>query len=223
MFVTGESTKFEGECIRIYDFNSNNSFEKIQPIISYGEHENLITSLVPHPKNDFLLFSGSRDCTIKLWDYRQPTSAGKKKNSNKLFFKTILLGSLGIFYPNVGKVIAHEATISCIDACDNILISSGLDKKLCIWDIRILENSQPLQKISIDDSAILKVAIGPSNQEAAISSLKGLYLINFNSGLHKTVSSFKKTCIYHDLKWNSTRNILYAAGDEMIVDQFILT
>jgi len=210
-FVTGESSKspMEREKVRFYDANSN-SFDKLNPLITYEEHEDIITSLTHFPNADGLFFSGSRDCTIKLWDKRQSKS----------------VGTFGAFTSSSGRVCAHEGMITCLDAFDTILVSSGLDKKVVVWDIRTLDNNsftQPLRRISVDENPVLKVAVGPSSMTAAVSTLKGLYLVEFNNFTSKPATQFKDrrtTGRYHDLKWNIPRGTLYAAGDDMRVDVY---
>jgi len=213
-FVTGESGKSANsklEHLRFYDANSN-SFEKLQPIVSYEEHEDIITSLTNYPNSEGLFFSGSRDCTVRVWDRRQPKS----------------VGSFGLYQQSSGKIVAHESMITCLDAFDTILVSAGLDKKVMVWDLRTLDSTgytQPLRKISVDDSAILKVSVGPSSNSAAVSTLKGLYLVDFTSGISKLAAPFKDkrpTGRYHDLKWCVSQHILFAAGDDTRVDQFVV-
>lgn len=81
-FVTGESSKstLERERVRFYDANSN-SFDKLQPLVTYEEHEDIITSLTHYPAADGMFFSGSRDCTVKLWDKRLAKSVGKNPST----------------------------------------------------------------------------------------------------------------------------------------------
>lgn len=116
--------------------------------------------------------------------------------------------------------------ITCLDAFDNILVSAGLDKKVVVWDIRALDSTgytQPLRRLSVDDFPVLKVAVGPSASTAAVSTLKGLYMVDFTNGTSKIATPFKDKRPmgrYHDLKWNSARGLLFAAGDDMRIDQF---
>jgi len=209
-FVTGESStlQHERQRVRFYDANSA-SFEYLFPLVTYEEHDDIITSLAHFPNADGLFFSGSRDCTVKLWDKRQSKS----------------VGTFGMYQPN-GRVAAHEGMITCLDAFDTILVSSGLDKKTNVWDLRTLDNTgytQPLRRITVDDSAVLKVAVGPTATTTAVSTLKGLYLVDFTSSIASPATPFKdKRSMgrYHDLKWNISRGVLYAAGDDMRVDQF---
>ena len=126
-----------------------------------------------------------------------------------------------------GRILAHDEMVTCLESYDSILVSAGLDKVVVIWDIRAMDStslSRPLRKLSVDDCAILKVAIGPSAGTAAVSTLKGLYLVDFSTGVSKLATPFldgRQMRRYHDLKWNNTRNLLYAGGDDMRVDQFI--
>lgn len=123
--------------------------------------------------------------------------------------------------------MAHDGMITCLDAYDNILISGGVDKKVGVWDLRMMDTTtgyyQPSRKLSLDDSALLKVAIGPSSNFAAVSTLKGLYLLDLTSGSCKPAAPFKdKRPIkrYHDLKWNANKSVLFAAGEDFRVDVF---
>ncbi len=64
--------------VRVYDAYSAH-ISKLQPLVSYEEHNDIITSLAAYPNSEGLFFSGSRDCTIKLWDRRQAKSVGMWK------------------------------------------------------------------------------------------------------------------------------------------------
>lgn len=79
---------------------------------------------------------------------------------------------------------------------------------------------QPIRSIGLDGTAILKSAIGPSAASAAISTRKSLYLLDFRSGELITPSTDKEAGRYHDLKWNFSRNTLFAAGDDKRIDVF---
>jgi WD40 repeat protein len=135
---------------------------------------------------------------------------------------------LGSYQNITGRVTAHDSMITCIDAYDHLLASGGLDKKVAIWDLRTLDSNGlilPIKKITVDDNAILKVAIGLSNN-VAVSTLKGLSLIDFaGSATPKQAIPFKDQKPpgrYHDLKWNTNKSVLFAAGDDMRIDQYIL-
>lgn len=85
----------------------------------------------------------------------------------------------------------------------------------------------PVSALQLDDSAVLKVALGGSPSTAAVSTLRGLYLVDFGSSRPTARSSepFKdgrRIGRYHDLKWAGGRNVLYAAGDDMRIDVYSL-
>lgn len=224
IFVTGESgkTALERERVQVYD--ATTTFDKLVPLRSYDEHSDIITCLTHYPSMERLFFSGSRDCSVKLWDTRQPRSAGIP-----FFYRFLIFpATLGVFQQSTNRVVTHEGMVTCLDAHENILVSGGLDKQILIWDIRSLSTnkySTPIRKILVDDFAVLKVAIGPSAASAAVSTLKGLYWVDFATGTAKPAVPFsdgRKMRRYHDLKWNNTHSILFAAGDDMRIDQFIL-
>jgi WD40 repeat protein len=66
-FFPTNIAKIEKIQLRVYDSNAG-SFNKLQPIMTYEEHDNIITSLTNHSLIEGLFFSGSVDQTIKLWD-----------------------------------------------------------------------------------------------------------------------------------------------------------
>jgi len=210
-FVTGETdlNKDNVGFVRLYDAESQ-PFEKLEPIITYEEHKDIVAALAPCSVSDGF-FSGSRDHTIKLWDRRQPKSVAT-------------LGTL-----NQSRIAAHDGMVTCLDNTGYTLVSGGLDKKVVVWDIRSVGGNNgvipPLVTFKVDDTALLKVAIGPDKNSAAVSSLRGLYMLDLSSGTHTmgiTRSGTNGQNRYHDLKWDIARNILYAAGDDYRVDGYEL-
>jgi hypothetical protein len=97
-----------------------------------------------------------------------------------------------------------------------------LDKVVKVWDLR--QTSAPLRQVGLDDTAILKVALGGSGGVAAVSTLSQLYLFDVaGDGLAPVEGGFgeARSGRYHDMKW-SKRGELYAAGDDQRVDVYTL-
>jgi WD40 repeat protein len=209
--VAGESCKPEQKhSISVYDVSSG-LFEKLQPLMSYEEHSDIITSIAQVGGSEGLFFSASRDCSIKLWDLRQRSSSGAFSSP---------------------KGVGHDAMITCLDVQERLLLSAGLDKRVCAWDLRMLGNSggaisAPMQFFAVDSSPVLKVAICPAAPNfAAVSTLESFRLLKLDSGVSDLALPFKDGRArgrYHDLRWNGTSDILYASGEGMQVDvyQFI--
>jgi len=88
--------------------------------------------------------------------------------------------------------------------------------------------SAPVSSLQLDDSAVLKVSLGGGTSSAAVSTLRGLYLVDFASGARpvaRPAEPFKdgrRIGRYHDLKWANGRSLLYAAGDDMRIDVYSL-
>lgn len=88
--------------------------------------------------------------------------------------------------------------------------------------------SAPVSALQLDDSAVLKVALGGgSSSSAAVSTLRGLYLVDFSSArpaacLAEPFKDGRRIGRYHDLKWANGRSLLYAAGDDMRIDVYSL-
>lgn len=210
-FVTGESSKQDGKhSVMLYDASAT-TLEKLRPVAVYEEHTDLITCLASYPNGDGIFFSGSRDCSVKIWDKRLAES----------------VGSFGAAQPG-GKSRAHEMMITCLDSYDNMLLSGSLDKLVCAWDLRMLAPpamAQPLRRIAVDTSAILKVAGCPGTPYVVASTLEGLHLVDLDTGAHTLAHGFadgRKISRYHDLRWNTARDTLFAAGDEGRVDLYTM-
>ncbi|CAM6126900.1 unnamed protein product [Calypogeia fissa] len=222
-FVTGETVHTSGmegggqrldERVCYYDIGASSSFSTLQPVRQYAEHEDLITCVCLFPPNPNLFMSGSRDFTVRVWDRRVERCVG-------------MFGTIG----KTGRLQAHDAMITCLDASDtNMILSAGMDTRILRWDFRTMSNqggAGPISTLQLDDSAVLKVALGGSSSTAAVSTLRGLYLVDFGSSrpTARSAEPFKdgrRIGRYHDLKWAGARNVLYAAGDDMRIDVYSL-
>lgn len=63
-----------------------------------------------------------------------------------------MLGYVPGMFGNVGKtgrVQAHDAMITCLDATDtNMILSAGMDTRILRWDFRTLTNQVPSRVLS---------------------------------------------------------------------------
>lgn len=210
-FVTGETMKdsvneYTRSVVCCYDLHGNPSFETLRPVAVFAEHQDIITCMAAVPRSEHTFLSGSRDCRVLLWDVRVPKSVG------------VLLG--------------HDGTVTSVSASDHLVVTGGLDKKLMTFDIRLLTPTapqlRPLSTLMLDESAVLKVALGHPT-EAAASTLLGLYQINLVTNESRQVQGFldptnpnaAKTTRYHDLVWSRDHAVLYAAGDDMRIDVYV--
>jgi hypothetical protein len=158
VIVTGESST-AGEAVCCYDTAAAQDFRSLTPVRRYVEHTDIITSLTcsAEPVFNGLVFSGSRDCSIRIWDRRQKQCVGQ------------LFGA--------GGAPAHAKMITCLDANAGLIVSAGLDKLVKVWDVRRAA-AGPLRSIGVDDNAILKVAVAAGGTAAAVSTLRRLYLVD---------------------------------------------
>eukprot|EP00672_Neobodo_designis_P017452 CAMPEP_0174831646 /NCGR_PEP_ID=MMETSP1114-20130205/3218_1 /TAXON_ID=312471 /ORGANISM="Neobodo designis, Strain CCAP 1951/1" /LENGTH=912 /DNA_ID=CAMNT_0016065477 /DNA_START=53 /DNA_END=2791 /DNA_ORIENTATION=+ len=87
-------------------------------------HLDFVTCLATSADNDNLLFSGARDGSLKCWDLRGNQAKG-----------TALKGG-------------HIATASSISVARDVVLTTGLDGRACLWDVRKL--GQPIGQLSFD-------------------------------------------------------------------------
>jgi WD40 repeat protein len=205
VFVTGESST-TGEAVCCYESGAPGAdFRSLMPVCRFVEHTDIITSLTcsAEPAFNGLFFSGSRDCTIRIWDRRQKQCVGQ------------MLG--------VNGTAAHAKMITCLDANAGLIVSAGLDKLVKVWDVRRAA-AGPVRSIAVDDNAILKVAVAAGGTAAAVSTLRRLYLVDLVGDAVAPVEAFEQRHgRYHDLKFSLDCKSLFAAGDDQRVDVFSLT
>jgi WD40 repeat protein len=91
-------------------------------------HADYVTCLATSADNDSLLFSGARDGAVKCWDLRgsQPRATSLKSG--------------------------HVATVSSISVARDVVLTTGLDGRACLWDLRKL--GQPIACVRFDSPAL---------------------------------------------------------------------
>lgn len=160
----------------------------------YFDHSDIITAIHVPSDRDNLVITGSRDCSTLVYDLRDPR--------------------------NVSSMAHHSNTVSCITSCDNYLFTAGLDKRLVVADLRMLRGSTANRDM---DSAVLGLSVNGSLQ-CAVSTLTGVYVINFAHGTNVPTSS-RADCggsslRYNAISWNNAGNILYGGGEGRTLDLF---
>jgi WD40 repeat protein len=127
-FPIDRSGPWLDERVCYYDINAASSFANLQPVRQYAEHEDLITCVSLFPPNHNIFMSGSRDFTVRVWDRRRERCVG--------MFGTV---------SKTGRLQAHDAMITCLDAIDtNFILSAGMDTRVLRWDFRTLANQVSL-------------------------------------------------------------------------------
>eukprot|EP00898_Chlorokybus_atmophyticus_P002604 jgi/Chlat1/3344/Chrsp23S03654 len=217
LFVTGEvvatassdsSTKSTEDRLCMYDIGHGMPFSTLTPLRTYTEHKGLIMCVAANPANPNMFLSGSRDCTVRVWDKRVEHCVG-------------VLGKCG------GTVTSIDASLA---ARELTVLTTALDKKVARWDLRALASksgSVPIASVACDDTPALRVAAlaGACDTAAVVSTLKGLHLVDFSSGSsHPTCHTLsdRDSKRVHDVKWASSRGCLYAAGEDKRVDVYAM-
>jgi WD40 repeat protein len=107
------------ELLCIYDLSRLNAQQPLQPLATYDHHTDLVTCVSTSTSHPQLFASGSRDCTVRLWDLRHNTP-------------------VGLFSAPGSGGYAHSQMVTSLDVVDNLVVSAGQDAAMCIWDIRML-------------------------------------------------------------------------------------
>lgn len=155
---------------------------KVQRQIS-GVHKDYVTVLQPSADYNWL-FSGSRDSTVKAWDARN-------------FGTTTPLHLLA----------GHSDAITGIYATADHVVTSGLDQKICLWDIRRLKKPVAEKQFA---APVLKVAVcGAQRPCIVVSTTQSLSLLSFTNLIVDDVVSNTN---YTDLRPNHDGSVLFAAG-----------
>ncbi|GMH42967.1 hypothetical protein BSKO_10889 [Bryopsis sp. KO-2023] len=210
-FATGEevsSSPQMEERVCYYDLASASDLSDIQPEVHFSGHGDLVTCVTSTPLHPMMLFSGSRDQGIRIWDRRTGNSAG-------------ILGA-----EVMGKIVAHDQMVTWVDVGGTDLVSSGGDGCVAHWDLRKISNAAtgcpPLQRVKIggQPEMLLKVAAygAPRSGLVAVAELGSLHLVDLNNPTDNIFPALKfpdgQGRRYFDLKWSD--DLLYASSEKTV-------
>jgi hypothetical protein len=153
------------------------------------DHSDIVTALYTHPERD-LVFSGSRDCTVCMYDLRSQAAGSQYAH--------------------------HYSTVTCIDGFGDYIVTGGLDKRIMVHDLRMLHPQNIVRDL---DSAVLSVSISPQLLCAA-ATLTGVQLVSLTAnGLPMCKADCMLSVPrYNGISWNTTGSMLYAGGDTCTLD-----
>lgn len=156
----------------------------------FHDHSDIVTTLYAHPERD-LVFSGSRDCTVCMYDLRTGQAVGS-------------------------QYAHHYSTVTCIDGFGDYIVTGGLDKRIMVHDLRMLHPQNIVRDL---DSAVLSVSISPQLLCAA-ATLTGVQLVSLSgSGLPMCKAECMLSVPrYNAIAWNTMGSTLYAGGDTCNLD-----
>ena len=172
----------------------------------------MITSFCQYSEQEALFFSGSKDCTVRLWDTRKPQSAG-------LFGLTAREISGGM----TPRPQGHATAISSIDSLGNLLLTADQREAVMVWDVRSMGSGAPLMKFPMP--GVLKLSL-ISGKQAVIVTSQGLHVLNMEAGRLVEVPKFpdgRPNEPYNDLRWSRDKSLLFAAGGEGKLDVYNLS
>lgn len=162
-------------------------------IKQYRDHTDVITTLYTPEQRENLVISGSRDCSVILYDLRLPAA--------------------------VQIATHHFSTVTSIAGFDNNIITAGLDKRIVVHDIRMFHQAVAHRDF---DSGVLKMSLGPQGL-CVLSTLTNLYMVSLSSPQLVTSKAEGITGRYYDIAWNHNQSLVFAGGDSMMLDVFAST
>lgn len=172
-------------------------YDRTQPVHEFYDHTDLITAMHVPTDREYTALTGSRDCSLLLYDFRSRQC--------------------------VTSVRHHTNTISAIATYGDLIFTGGLDRRFIVEDFRML-GRQPLVREM--ESAILSLSVN-SSMQCAVSTLTGVYVIPSCSSTSMQISSRASngpsTSRYNAIAWNSAGDVLYCGGDNAALDLFTRT
>ncbi|KAK9814761.1 hypothetical protein WJX72_011057 [[Myrmecia] bisecta] len=215
MFVAGETLQKAGgtqEMIGLYDIERLNGQGVIEPTSSFEVDSKLITAVVPCTLNENTFLTAASDNTVLLWDRRQSARWA---------------GRFGTPHADEGHFV------TCMDSWEHLLLVGNMDKTITQYDFRSLsqENATtgvpPLRSFALDDSSILRLAIGSGPSQVAVSTFHGLYSLDVSgdSPVWQPARPFedgREVSRYLDVKWATGQPVVYAGGHDKRVDMYQL-
>ena len=119
----------------------------------FHDHSDIITTIYTSSERENLLFSGSRDCTVVMYDMRMPQSTGQ-------------------------QFTHHYSTVTAIDGFGDYIVTGGLDKRIMVHDTRMMHAQNIVRDL---DSAVLSLSVSPQFI-CATSTLTGIHFVNLSAG-----------------------------------------
>ncbi|ESL06074.1 hypothetical protein TRSC58_06257 [Trypanosoma rangeli SC58] len=159
-------------------------------------HDDCITVVRAAEDGDRILFTGSRDSVIKVWDTRSGS------NRASLTTTATMAGQGAPLYRLKGS---HTDTITAILLHRNALLTASLDGSFLVWDARRM--NEPMHELHLRDP-IFDLALLDSGY-VVVSTARGLNLYSLDTRkTHDVIPNVAFT----QLKANNDGSVVFAAG-----------
>ncbi|ESL06053.1 guanine nucleotide-binding protein beta subunit-like protein [Trypanosoma rangeli SC58] len=174
--------------------NSVLLYDGTQMIQEYTDHNDIISAVHVIPDREHILVTGSRDCSVMVYDLRMAQAA------------------------TTPSAYRHYSTVTSIGSCGDCLFTGGLDRRVVGHDLRMMGQGVATREL---DSAVLSLSVNP-NMVCAASTMTGIHLINFANSAMPTcrADGGRMSPRYNAIAWNAQGNVLYAGGDSNTLDLF---
>ncbi|PWU96492.1 F-box and WD40 domain containing protein [Trypanosoma cruzi] len=160
-------------------------------------HDDYTTIIRAAEDGDRILFTGSRDSVVKVWDIR---SSNNRAGLTTAATMSALATPLHRLKGN------HTDTITAILPHRKALLTASLDGSFLVWDARRM--TAPMHEVRLKDP-ILDLALADSGY-VVISTARGLKLFSLESlKAHDIIPNVA----YTQLKANNDGSIIFAAGN----------
>ncbi|KEG14358.1 guanine nucleotide-binding protein beta subunit-like protein [Trypanosoma grayi] len=169
-------------------------YDSTQVIQEYNDHNDIITAMHVISDRDNMVVTGSRDCSVMVYDLRMVQNT------------------------TTTSAHRHYSTVTSIGSCGDYLFTSSLDRRIVAHDLRMMGQGMATREL---DSAVLSISVNP-NMVCAASTMTGIHLINFSNNTMPTcrADGGKMSPRYNAIAWNAQGDVLYAGGDSHTLDLF---
>ncbi|KEG06875.1 G-protein (beta)-like protein [Trypanosoma grayi] len=164
-------------------------------------HDDYTTIVRVGEDSDHALFTGSRDCVVKVWDTR--SSSNRPSLSTAAAVSAATTAGMGASLPRVEN--AHTDTITAVVPHRKALLTASLDGSLLVWDARRM--NAPVHNVHMS-AGILDVA-PVDGAHVAVSTARGLYLLSLET--LNTLDAVPNVT-HTQLKASGDGSVIFAAG-----------
>lgn len=187
--------------IRICDLRSKT------PSHTLVGHNDQVKTVKWYPRNDYLLASGSRDGTIRLWDIRRGGCLVSLDQHNKPGTSVVMNNHVAVTDGRSWTASAHTGSVNglCFTPDSNFLLSAGSDARMRCWEVQTgLNTMTNFGQVRTSSKSSAQFVVSNNGQLIFCPVANSIQVIEFDSGkqLRKLLGHFDRvtSLAYHPIE-----------------------